>query len=126
MALHNYRVPERTCRDNPEQAMVQLNIYLKTWQQLDLMTFMNLDTLFTIIALTSFAPESELRQQATMAVLQYVEQQERGEVSGYDLGETMPIYNYLTLDLFSTPSHTGPPGRFVGVARCGAVWTGVE
>eukprot|EP00981_Chlorochromonas_danica_P010838 scaffold3463_cov266-Ochromonas_danica.AAC.5 len=26
----------------------------------------------------------------------------------------------------STPSHTGPPGRFVGVARCGAVWTGVD
>ena len=99
IALLNLSSSESVTRDRPEQAIVECNKHLKTWQQLDLYSFMDMDKLFTIALLNSFHKDAELRSQATMAVVKYMNEIEQGDTED-DLNfqnnkSDMPIYNHL-------------------------------
>jgi hypothetical protein len=93
---------DQVSRDRPDIAVTQTNKHLKTWQQLQLYSFMDMDKLFTMSLLNSFHRESDIKQRATMEVIQFIEKnlshigaEDDFDDFHHDSNE-MVIYNHLT------------------------------
>ena len=86
------------CDSNPQYAIERITAHLKTWNSMDLDTYMDKDKLFTVLFLRSLPADSDLRKKSVLEILEYLRVIENDRESSSQITgqfKDMPVYTHI-------------------------------